>query len=210
MILDHTAKIILYPSGYIELSEIFIGVGRSAFFIFSFIITRNYVKFTHSKIKYIIRLFIFGLISQIPYYYAFENINGNIFFTFALALSIIYLLESERIENYIQASLIFLFGSLFVEYNYYGVILIFIIYLYHKNHGNKYIKIVNTILIVGVFVLYNLLVEGYFFWFLALPLIIATFFWDEQYKKKSKIKKYFFYFFYPIHLIFLYMLSLMY
>ena len=75
------------------------GAGRLAFPIFAYFIAQGYI-YTHSVAKYVARLFITALISEIPYNMAvFGRVwyfgRNNILFTFALALFVLWI--SDRL-----------------------------------------------------------------------------------------------------------------
>ena len=86
MFLDHAGKIVtpyIYPLVYI---------GRFAFPIFAFQASLGY-QHTRSLKKYIIRLFIFAVISQIPYYFYFDGADFNVIFTLLSGIISIYVFE---------------------------------------------------------------------------------------------------------------------
>jgi len=76
---------------------IFRSVGRLAFPIFAYLLAVGYEK-TSSLKNYARRLFIFGLISQVPYSFfspglQFKPFNLNIMFTLLLGLAVVYLYD---------------------------------------------------------------------------------------------------------------------
>ncbi|SNX54090.1 TraX family protein [Thermoanaerobacterium sp. RBIITD] len=77
MVIDHVGAV-LYPN-IIVLRMI----GRISFPIFAYLLALGY-KSTHDAKKYLKRLLLFGLLSEIPYILAFNSDNLNIFFTLAL------------------------------------------------------------------------------------------------------------------------------
>ena len=81
MICDHSSYVIFGHSSFLNY------IGRFAFPIFAYQISEGYV-YTHNLKKYFLRLFVFALVSQIPFM-LFLSIfyNGfklNIFFTLCL------------------------------------------------------------------------------------------------------------------------------
>lgn len=126
--------------------------GRLAFPIFAFQISEGY-KYTKSLNKYLSRLFIFALISQIPFmffvfgvYYRLPidqfvpNLQNyfslNIFFTLFLGLlSIIaYDKSKNKLIGFIAVALLCALGQLLkVDYGYWGVLLIFVFYFFKDN-----------------------------------------------------------------------------
>ncbi len=83
-------------------------IGRIAFPIFAFLIV-NGMFLTRSVEKYIVRLFSFAIISEIPFDLAvsgqmFDFYNQNVFFTLALSASLIFVVE--KIEKFDQSNLV--------------------------------------------------------------------------------------------------------
>ena len=102
MLIDHSCDVIIkhYSMGYV--------IGRIAFPLFAFQLVIGY-KNTHDIKKYLKRLLIFALISQLPYGLMFYNyvhkIDINIFFTLFFALLSLIILHSKKIPH---ASAVFL------------------------------------------------------------------------------------------------------
>ena len=91
MLLDHTWGILM--SGHLWMTC----VGRIAFPIFAFQIAEGYAHTKNFK-KYLLRLFLFGLLSEIPYNYMtgggwFNPFGQNVMFTFCIALLVIRLID---------------------------------------------------------------------------------------------------------------------
>ncbi len=91
MLVDHINH--LYPE---NMSETLTIMGRLAFPLFAFVAVHNYTYFTSDKNKYIARLFLWGCISQIPYYLYFNSISLNIILALALGISLIKFIEYIR------------------------------------------------------------------------------------------------------------------
>lgn len=212
MIIDHIGLFILYyiPSMNITLFKIFTQrmsiynicrfIGRLSFPIFSFLIVEGYLH-TRNKIRYGLSLFIFALISEIPYNYAYSNTAHykyqNIFFTLLLGYLCIYLYELFKDKLLIQILLIppiFLLAHyLKVDYGYKGVAFIFFLYILRNNMYGK------TLIGPTFF-------NDYF------PILLA-FIPINMYNGKrgfinNPILKYLFYALYPIHLLLIYYIRL--
>lgn len=198
MVLDHIKYVYEPSTNFVTLY-----MGRISFPLFAFLITEGYVHTSNIK-KYLKRLIIFGCISQIPFMifrtYVGNWIKLNIMFTFILGLMAITIFD--KIENkFISIPLVILTiigGNLFqVDYGAYGVLLVFILYLFK----NK--KVFLTISYIGVILLHyyfsGCLNISYIFniIFTIFPIIIILLYNGKQGRKV----KYFFYWFYPIHLI---------
>lgn len=87
-------------------------------------------RHTSSKLKYSSRLFIFGLISQIPYYF-FVPGKLNIMFTLFLGLLIIEVYESKY--QLVSFPLLFIGYFFPVSYGVYGLSMILI---FHMTYGD--------------------------------------------------------------------------
>ncbi|MFA6860577.1 MAG: TraX family protein [Clostridia bacterium] len=215
MLIDHI--------GLVFFSEIIIFriIGRFAFPIFAFLIARGYSK-TKNKIKYLLRIFLFGVISIYPYYLIFKTLNPNILFTFALSILLMLTFEIinkssfklAKLDKFFRAITIFAVITIFVivsellcfEYGFLGVLLPFIFWELKENNSEKYIIFIALTFLYCIFCL----VQGYLscayiqcYSLLAIPLIALT--GSNQGKKTFK---WFFYIFYPLHLTLLYLLTL--
>lgn len=213
MILDHTAKIISFQppmissvpfanesNHLIEASQtifpVFIMIGRLAFPIFCFLLVEGFIHTSNVK-KYILRLFLFALVSEIPYDLAFSHQlidleSQNVFFTLLIGLLVIAGLE--KLQDYSGKNVfssiiivglgIFLAEWLQTDYGgWIGVLLIVVLYLFRDLHLFK--------CILGALVL---LQNSYFGPIAFVPI----YFYNGQ---RGKQWKYFFYWFYPVHLL---------
>lgn len=193
MVIDHVGAV-LYPN-IIVLRMI----GRISFPIFAYLLALGY-KSTHDAKKYLKRLLLFGLLSEIPYILAFNSDNLNIFFTLALGLMAIMFFEKK--EN-LYVIIVFCFAVFaHVDYGIYGVFVIFFMYVYAY-----YSKMIGTILFILATFVYSYFNVLQIFAILSIPLIGLL----ENIPKDIDIKKYkyVFYAFYPLHLVLLYLIRLM-
>lgn len=198
MVLDHIKYVYEPSTNFFTLY-----LGRISFPLFAFLLTEGYVHTSNLK-KYIKRLVIFGLISQIPFMifrtYVGKWLMLNIMFT--LLLGIIAIMIFDKIENkYISIPLVVLIiycGKILqVDYGWYGVLLIFLLYLF-KN--NKVMLTISYIALVFIhYYLLNCLNLNYIFniIFTIFPIIIILLYNGKEGKKL----KYFYYWFYPVHMI---------
>jgi hypothetical protein len=81
MFIDHLNTICL-GTRFWELRAL----GRLAFPLFAFILAYNFVRHTHSPARYLARLFAWGVISQVIFWYALSPEMLNIFFTLGAGL----------------------------------------------------------------------------------------------------------------------------
>ena len=220
MTFDHVSYLIFDKFSFMNY------IGRIAFPIFAYQITEGYIH-THNLKKYFFRLFIFALISQIPFMLfssIFSNgISLNIFFTLLLGLSSITIYEALNKMKYknkvihifyklIGLASVFLFAFLSeiinCDYGYFGVLIIFSFYLFR----NKKI-LMNLSFIILVFIFYGkrlLFSTAYLPYLLIVIFTIFPLLFINIYNhKKGKDTKYFLYIFYPLHLLIIYGLSLL-
>ena len=194
MALDHTGAV-LYPS------QIWLRcLGRIAFPIFCFLIVEGLFH-THDVRRYMGRLGVFALISEIPYDLAFRGVpleyaHQNVFFTLLIGIGMVVLLERNR-EWPVKAVILLLAMWLAVlirsDYNFRGVLLIFVFYIFHESRW----------LAVTAGGFWNFLYQGVIQKYGVLSVLPLALYNGERGRKM----KYFFYIFYPAHLLLLYGIS---
>lgn len=193
-------------------------VGRTSFPIYAFLLVEGFF-YTHSKKKYLRRLALFALLSEIPYDMAFHGSifygsDQNVFLTLVLGFLVIWGLErcrevclafskqGEMVKNsllccmmiIVSALLVFsgaaFAKTLYMDYGAYGVLLIVLFYLGIRLN-------VSRVLIC---------VLGYLL-FLWEPFCFGGFlvilFYNGKRKPRGKVIQYCFYLFYPMHLLIL-------
>lgn len=190
--------------GYLYLAYLIMRmiIGRFAFPIFCFLLVEGFQK-TRSKTKYAVRLFLFALISEVPFDMAFSmgtmNWNyQNVFFTLFLGFLTIWGMDEiskRELQLWVQRGaqvLLFLAGAFLAEliccdYGAYGIIAISVLYLFRFRKRDQ--------LLAGCLS---------FFWeFTAMLAFIPIAFYNG---KRGLKLKYVFYAFYPVHLLILYAL----
>lgn len=206
MFLDHIFKIIITQA-----LPLFM-IGRISFIIFAFILAYNYLHNTSNKLGYIKRLFIFGIISQPFYIFAFESLSLNIFITLALGLYVIYLSEQKIKQKpqinqtalIIITSLFFILAGDYIDYSFLGIMLIGMIYCYLKNNSNLNLSIVLALSFLINFLNQETIDQGVkiglcgLFAYLIIILISQL-----NITLKLKNYKWAFFAFYPVHLLIL-------
>ena len=134
MVLDHIKYAIPETEGI--LTNYF---GRLAFPLYAFLLTEGYVHTKDLK-KYYYRMIIFAIISQIPFM-LFRTLVGewkmlNIMFTLLLGLIAITVYDKEK-RKYISIPIIILLiwmGKILkVDYGWYGVTTVILLYLLKNN-----------------------------------------------------------------------------
>ena len=180
MLTDHMGAV-LFPQ-YIWMRYI----GRLAFPIYCFLLTEGYLH-THSFKKYILRMTIFMVLSEIPFDLAFShtwlNIHyQNVYWTLLLGLLAI------RAMEWLQARLPRQW-FIHTDYNAYGVLMIFGFYIFKKQ---------KVALAVYEIILFGFLGQIELF---AAFAFIPIFLYNGKKGLSNRWMNIGFYAFYPIHLI---------
>lgn len=195
MLIDHVGAV-FFPQ-YI----VFRIIGRLAFPIFCFLLMQGYFH-TKNIYKYGFRLFIFSLISEIPFDLAFNNSifykeSQNVFFTLLIGLIVIYFCEKQKsMVSKLMICAIGMVVAIFLntDYSLYGILLIFIFYIFRKNKiYYSFGTIIANIMAIGNIQMFSV--------FSLIPILLYNG------KKGFGSLKYIFYIFYPLHLLILYFLN---
>lgn len=227
MVCDH-ASVVFIPNEYTWLRVL----GRIAFPIFAFMIAEGASK-TRSIPKYMARLAIFGVVSEVPFDLAllsggekvFDNSGSNVYFTLLFGLLAIYCIRNLKGKLQILAP----FGVLLslaaawlmsTDYGVTGVASIVIFYF--ATTSKKTFKIILSVLAISVACFHITGFPGIYASgiesvsdvihfnilevpaFLSLPIIL-----NYHGDRGKKMNKYFFYAFYPAHIMLLYLINLL-
>lgn len=219
MLIDHVGAVILerFPiagTPFYTVDRILRSVGRLAFPIFCFLLVEGFI-YTKGRAKYSVRLFVFALISEIPFDIAvtgriFNLAYQNVFFTLLAGFLTICVLDevkrrkfnfpSEKFEMVLRLILTALITAagmaaaylLKTDYSFAGVLAIVVMY------GIKERKPEAMFGGCAVLTVYKF---SEAFAFLNILLI-------KMYNGKRGLKlKYIFYVFYPVHLLALYCIA---
>lgn len=191
MIIDHTGAI-LFPD-----NMVFRYIGRIAFPIFCFLLVEGFFH-TRDVRKYMLRLGIFAVISEIPYDLAFRDTvlefeHQNVFFTLLIGVIMMYAMELNR-EWPVKIVELFLamWAAAFLntDYRFKGILLIALYYFLYQYKWTKH----------AAGVVWNLIWNREIQMYGALASIFLIFYNGD----KGASMKYFFYLFYPLHLLVLY------
>ena len=204
MFIDHFNKAIItsllnYQQPLVFISSLFDIIGRIAFPIFAFMIVEGFYK-TNSRWKYLRNLLVFAVISEIPYdmfqsKVFINNRSQNIMW--ALALGLLTLIIIDKLKVKIKNKYIWIFVSVIIvainailatllsfDYDYYSIIIIFILYIFYDKRfvGSllSYLVIIKEVYAILGFAIINLY-NG----------------------EKGRQNKLFNYLFYPVHLLIL-------
>ena len=206
MVVDHVGHI-LYP----DLLFLQI-IGRLAFPIFAYLIVLG-VDSTKKPLRYMVTLLVFAIISQVPYYLAF-NIQPidrlNILFSLLLCAITIYYYNKRSAVAFVPLLLSIVFP---VEGSYYAVVTAVGMKLLKDNWK------LGTLLLTALNIQFPFITSDVFsqiqiLALLAVPLIFLHF--RNKLTKEIIIpenslaylaRKYFFYVFYPLHLTILFLIN---
>ena len=185
-------------------------IGRFAFPIYCFLLVEGFQK-THNVKKYLGRMFLFALISEVPFDLALSgrpwNMQyQNVFFTLLIGLLVIVALRlveqrfagteiGKKVLRVVLDIVVIVAGSalalvLKTDYSFKGILAITVLYLF-RNRKKAQIW-------AGVIVF--LLMDG--LEMIAAFSFILIWFYNGT---RGKQNKYFFYFFYPVHLLLLWL-----
>lgn len=219
MLCDHYSDIIIGDFTFLNL------IGRLALPIFAFQIVQGYIHTSNIK-KYIIRIFIFACVSQLPFYLfkamTATPVEFNVLFTFLLG--IIALMAYDKIKNKILGfSTVVLIGVIAqlikTDFRWFGIACIFLFYIFSKSNDRKkdisdirkkvYLCILFIALVI-IFYLKGIILNPSFvttyletILFTCISLVPICLYNGKQ---GPKIK-YLFYAFYPFQFIFLWLLE---
>ena len=195
MLIDHMGAVLFPYSTWMRI------VGRLAFPIFAYLLVEGFV-YTRDVKKYLTRLGIFALISEIPFDLAFfGNVvamkHQNVFFELFLGILVLYLMlkttdQAQRVMIIIPALLIS--DWLCLDYGSWGLLMILVYYVCREK------KLLKLALIVAI----NLLMGNSQVYAGLAVLIIALH--NRELGPKMKL---FFYAFYPAHLLILFFISIL-
>ena len=227
MLIDHASIAYFEQISWMNL------IGRIAFPIFAFQISEGYIHTKNLK-KYFLRLFLFALISQIPFmlflstYIDIEELiftellTLNIFFTLFVGLLAIFLYDkvihnnikfnTNKKVDYIFKQIIgftiaILLGILAEVCHFdYGFFGIAIIFMFYLFKNNKLAMVISYITACILKYGIPIISNGFNIWYILLGIftILPIIFICFYNGKQGKKVKYLLYIFYPVHLLILY------
>lgn len=197
-------------------------IGRLSMPIFAFMIVEGYFH-TKSLKKYVLRLLIFAVISEIPFNLAmgsrlFYPIHQNILWSFLISIGLIHLNEKVR-ENKLWLRIIvglstvlagFVSGLItMVDYHHAGILTVLAFYFFRERKWWGYIGqalclwYINTELLGGLGYEINLFGKVFFFvrQGIAVLSLVPIWLYHGRQGHHSKAFQYVCYLFYPVHLL---------
>lgn len=198
-------------------------IGRLAYPIFAFMIVEGYFHTSNLK-RYIGRLFLFALLSELPFNLImgsrfFYPIHQNVLFTFLIGICLIHLNEKARKTKLVWLQIVTGIGTIilgfvlglitFVDYHYAGVFTILAFYFFR---GHKWWQLlgqalclyyINFEILSGLEYEINLLGQTYYFLQqgFALLALIPIWLYNGKQGPYNKTIKWIYYSFYPVHLL---------
>jgi hypothetical protein len=202
MTVDHVGAV-LFPD-----FEVLRFIGRFSFPLFAYLLVLG-AENTSNIRNYFLRLFIFALVSQVPFFLAIGNEPFellNIFFTLSTGLVFLHFFRKNSVFAIVP-----IFVSLFLPFDYgvYGIAVIGCMYLLRANTklGAAALVIMNSLFLFPW--------NTQFLSVAAIPLVVlhnrGSLNLTEGTPAKLSIplwRKYFFYVYYPLHLALLYIIKL--
>ncbi|UQZ36361.1 conjugal transfer protein TraX [Paenibacillus sp. PK3_47] len=189
MLIDHVGYIFFPSELYLRV------VGRIAFPIYCYLLVQGHIH-TSSRPRYLLRLFLIAVITQIPYNMALDPGGWNVVFT--LLLSAIVLVILDKLPNLwlgipVVIAAVLVMDYLPLDYNAYGLLLV-LIFRYARSYW-----LVAAHFILNVFFLF------YYNWLVQMASILPTLFialtpGALKALEKRRIPRWVWWSFYPAHL----------
>lgn len=207
MFIDHYAAAFLRDSNIVLFSghtlyKLMRGIGRLSFPIFAFLLVEGFLH-TKDRKKYGLRLFIFALISEIPwdlehYGVPFFAMSQNVFFTLLIGYICICLINKAEVADKKLKYILMLFGLLivanfgYIDYGIAGVCFILILWFFRDYPVYR--------AILGICVIPN----RHFAWFAFIPIGLYN---GKRGFIKGRILQFAFYAIYPAHMLIFYLIK---
>ena len=198
-------------------------IGRISFPIFAFMIVEGYFHTSNLK-KYAGRLFVFALISEIPFNLAlgsgiFYPIHQNVLWSFLISLGLIHWNEKAKKSGKLWKRLAvgtvsvvlgYLVGILtMVDFYHAGVLTVLAFYFFRGrkwyNYLGQFVTLwyINIEMLVGYSYMIEIMGKKYFFarQSFAMLALVPIWLYSGRRGYHSKAFQYFCYWFYPVHLL---------
>lgn len=209
MLIDHTAHVFFPAAIYMRC------IGRLAFPIFAFMVAMGYFYSKDVK-KYMLRMLIFAIISQVPYAFmvgSFDPLPFNVIFTLLFGLVSIYAIENGKPIVGITVTLLLaiLAESGGFDHGAFGV---FMVLAFYYTRYSRLLRNLSAIVLILLFTSYYLLTLGLnnFVWIIILFYLFAIpaiNLFNEKKGISNSFTKWFFYVFYPLHASLIVLLKLL-
>lgn len=213
MLIDHIAAFFLTPEKHPALIALYIimrTIGRIAAPVMFFSLVEGYGH-TSSKLKYGLRLFCFGIISQIPYslarYGKISLESLNVIFT--IFKSFLMLAVTDRIKHQVFKGLTVFIFILLTAFSDWGIIGPLMVWLFYISRDDRKNQIKAYMVIVGIYLASTIafIIQDNKLWYegicqIGLLLVIPLLYlYNGESGAKTLANKWIFYQFYPLHLL---------
>ncbi len=213
MAIDHVGVFFFPENDYLRI------IGRLSFPLFAWAIANGACHTKNIK-KYLLRLFLLAIISQIPYQLLF-NAYGvldpglNILFTLSIGLlGIIFINKYKSIvlRTFLVFCLLFIAYLFEVDYGIFGVLSVLSFYRFYKSKIKivvSYTFLVLIFLIIPLIVnsIYGEIFKTSFLNILELYSLLSLIIIGSYNGKRGCAVKWFFYLFYPLHFVLIYLVA---
>ena len=194
MLIDHVGCIFFPQYVFLRI------IGRISFPIFAFLIVEGFMH-TKDVNKYILRMMVFAIITEIPFDFAFYGTynwgHQNVLITFSLAIIAMYIDRLYKRKVGIAAAFALALLAEFIgsDYGMFGVIVVMMFYWNYDRFYNKLIfGTASLVLLASSYQVFDVMA--------MIPIGLYN-------GKKGIGVKYFFYVFYPGHLLVLYLIHML-
>lgn len=220
MLLNHIAHMFL--TGGTPLHEILEDIGFFTAPVMCFFMVEGYA-YTRSKVRYGLRLFLFAVLSQIPFSLAFGQRGLNMMYT--LFCCFLILVVMEKVSSPVLQAGCVLFLMLATVNGDWPIVAPLLTFLLCRNAGDRRKQAVSFGVVYLLFAVLN--TQNYMFgeqgdWtvyavthaalsgigILVAAVVVLVFYNGERAQKGRNFSKWFFYIFYPAHLLVLYMIKI--
>lgn len=172
-------------------------------------------QYTRNKTKYALRLFIFAMISWIPYslhsYHTWPYVDMCMFgmiWTLFIAFITIWMWDKLKVHVAIKVFLVMacVAISFFGDWPALGVLWALFAYIYRDDHKKKWISygVITVVDVVGTMIMNGSVIRSLFQLGAIMVPFVFIYFYNGKLGSKALFHKWFFYIFYPAHLLILY------
>ena len=177
------------------LYEFLRGVGRIAFPVFAFLVTEGFVH-TRNRQNYMLSLFAFALLSEIPWLLLNHDGSHNVLFTLLAGLIGMYVIQNSR-NKWLSLACLSMIGlaTAFADtdYSWHGYGLVMVFYMFR---GRPELQTLFGFPLMCQYGILGIIAAFSCIWFYS----------GERGFIRGKAMKYAFYAFYPVHLMLIYWL----
>lgn len=194
MLCDHLGKVFFPDCIILNI------IGRLAFPLFAFVLVEGFLHTKDVK-KYMLRLLIFALLSEIPYDLArtghlFSWDSQNVFWTLLFGVFMLYLVQKTGSVGGQFVIVVAVMAAAMIartDYSAFGIAVVFVFYFFYHRPAWKYLAFTVLMLLMGNTVQIAAIAS-------VLPMALYN-------GRRGISCKYFFYAFYPCHLMILFLIS---